>query len=408
MESLRAEHLLRTLAPQALGVLIRRYRDFAAAEDAVQEAMLAASVQWSADGVPDDPKAWLIRVASRRMADQVRSELSRRKREAETEAAAGYVLPQPSCQEDDTLVLIYLCCHPALSDASAVALTLRAVGGLTTTEIARAFLTPEATMAQRISRAKQTIKVSGIPFRLPEESERAGRLAAVLHVLYLIFSEGYVASHGDQLQRHDLATEAIRLTRIVQSRLPDNAEASGLLALMLLTDARRDARTGPSGEAVPIDQQDRSLWDRSLIAEGTELLERALRQGRIGPYQLQASIAAVHDEALCAAETDWPQILALYNLLERISDNPVVRLNRAVAVAMVKGPREALQLLDELMVDHRMLDYHRLHAVRGHLLEMAGERAEAMASYRDALSRTGSTPERNYLLAKLARMQGSA
>jgi predicted RNA polymerase sigma factor len=406
MESLHAEHLMRILAPQVLGVLIRRYRDFAAAEDAVQEALFAASVQWSADGVPDNPKGWLIRVASRRMADQVRSELSRRKREAEAGLALGYVLPQPSGPEDDTLVLIYMCCHPALSDASAIALTLRAVGGLTTAEIARAFLTPEASMAQRISRAKQTIKASGIPFSLPETSERAARLAAVLHVLYLIFSEGYVASHGEQLQRHDLAGEAIRLARIVHSRLPEDAEAGGLLALMLLTDARRHARTGPCGEAVPIDEQDRSLWDRSLIDEGTELLERALRQGRVGPYQLQASIAAVHDEARCAAETDWPQILALYNLLERISGNPVVRLNRSVAVAMVKGPREALQLLDELTVDDRMRDHHRLHAVRGHLLEMAGKHVEAMASYREALSRAGSTPERNYLLTKLARIQG--
>lgn len=405
MESLDAERLMRTLAPEVLGVLVRRYRDFAAAEDAVQEALFAASVQWSADGVPDNPKGWLIRVASRRMADQVRGELARRKREAESAVAVGYVLPQPSGQEDDTLVLIYLCCHPALSDASAVALTLRAVGGLTTAEIARAFLTHEATMAQRISRAKQTIKASGVPFSLPEASERAERLAAVLHVLYLIFSEGYVASHGEQLQRHDLASEAIRLSRIVHSRVPENAEAAGLLALMLLTDARRHARTGPCGEAVPIDEQDRSLWDRSLIHEGTELLEHALRMGQVGTYQLQASIAAVHDEARCVAETDWPQILALYNLLERISDNPVVRLNRAVTIAMVKGPREALQHLDELALDDRMRNHHRLHAVRGHLLEMAGDHAEAMASYREAVSRTSSTPERNYLLAKLARIQ---
>lgn len=406
MEPLHAEHLMRTLAPQVLGLLVRRYRDFAAAEDAVQEALIAASVQWKADGVPENPKGWLIRVASRRMTDQIRSELSRRKREAEAGVTAGYVLPQPAGQEDDTLVLIHMCCHPALSDASAIALTLRAVGGLTTAEIARAFLTSEATMAQRISRAKQAIKASGIPFRLPEPRERAERLAAVLHVLYLIFSEGYVASYGEQLQRHDLAGEAIRLARIVHSRLPENAEVGGLLALMLLTDARRNARTGPHGEAVPIDEQDRSLWDRELIDEGIELLSRALRQGQVGPYQLQASIAAVHDESRCAAQTDWPQILALYNLLERISSSPVVRLNRAVAVAMVQGPREALQLLDELTADDCMRDHHRLHAVRGHLLEMAGEYAEAMDSYREALSRTDSTPERNYLLAKLARIQG--
>jgi predicted RNA polymerase sigma factor len=405
------EHLMRALAPQVLGALIRRYRDFAAAEDAVQESLLAAAIQWTADGIPDKPKAWLITVASRRMADQVRSELSRRKREEEAGVASGYVLPHPSehpaSEEDDTLVLIYMCCHPALPAASAIALTLRAVGGLTTVEIARAFLTPEATMAQRISRAKQTIKASGIPFRLPEPRDRAERLASVLHVLYLIFSEGYTASHGEQLQRRDLASEAIRLARIVHSCLPENAEAAGLLALMLLTDARRHARTGPQGEAIPIDEQDRSLWDRALIEEGTGLLDRALRQGEVGTYQLQASIAAVHDEARCAADTDWQQILALYNLLERIADNPVVRLNRAVAVAMVKGPKEALQLLDALETDDRMRDHHRLHAVRAHLLEMAGEPAEAIISYRAALSRVHSVPERNYLLAKLARLIGT-
>jgi RNA polymerase sigma factor (sigma-70 family) len=408
MEATNVEHLLRTLAPQVLGALIRRYRDFGAAEDAVQEALLAASTRWSAEGTPDNPKAWLITVASRRMADQVRSDLARRKRETEIGVAAGYILPHPSehdsDEDDDTLVLIYMCCHPALPDASAIALTLRAVGGLTTAEIARAFLTPEPTMAQRITRAKQTIKASGTPFRLPESRETTERLAAVLHVLYLIFSEGYTASHGEQLQRRDLASEAIRLARLVHARLPQNAEVGGLLALMLLTDARRHARTGAQGEAIPIDEQDRSLWDRELIDEGIALLSRALRQGEVGPYQLQASIAAVHDEARSDAETEWPQILALYNLLERISANPVVRLNRTVAVAMVKGPREALPLLDELETDDRMRDHHRLHAVRAHLLEMAGDPVAAMNSYRAALSRVASTPERNYLLAKLARL----
>lgn len=407
MKELDDAHLVRALAPQVLGALTRRYSDFAAAEDAVQEALLAASVQWSPDNMPDDPKAWLIRVASRRMADQVRSEISRRKREVEAGLASGYVLPVPpehAGEEDDTLVLIYMCCHPALSSASAIALTLRAVGGLTTAEIASAFLTPEATMAQRISRAKQTIKSSGVPFRLPEARDRSERLSTVLHVLYLIFSEGYAASHGEHLQRRDLASEAIRLARLVHSHLPHEAEAAGLLALMLLTDARRDARTGPDGAAIPIDEQDRSLWNRELIDEGTGILNRALQHGGAGPYQLQAAIAAVHDEAPSASDTDWPQILALYNLLERIADNPVVRLNRAVAVAMVRGPAEALRLLDEVEADARMRDHHRLHAVRGHLLEMAGRHGEAIASYRTALSQAGSAPERNYLSAKLQRL----
>jgi RNA polymerase sigma factor (sigma-70 family) len=405
---LNAEHLMRELAPQVLGALIRRYRDFAAAEDAVQEALIAASRQWGSDGAPDNPKAWLLRAASRRMTDQIRGEISRRKREAEASFVQDPVRPpEPRVsaeQEDDTLILIYMCCHPALTNASAIALTLRAVGGLTTAEIARAFLVPEATMAQRISRAKQTIKQSGIPFRLPESGEAMVRLATVLHVLYLIFNEGYTASYGMKLQRRDLASEAIRLTRIVHSRLPWDPEVGGLLALMLLTDARRHARTGPQGEAIPIDEQDRSLWDRELIQEGIALLERALKQGRVGQYQLQAAVAAVHDQAPIASDTDWQQILALYDLLDRISNNPIVRLNRAVAVAMVKGPHKALELLAGLEMDGRIREHHRLHAVRGHLLEMAGQKAAAAVSYREAVSRCTSIPEQQYLLAKLARL----
>jgi RNA polymerase sigma factor (sigma-70 family) len=402
------EHLMRQLAPQVVASLIRRYRDFATTEDAVQEALLAAAKQWPTEGIPQNPKAWLTHVASRRMIDQIRSEMARRKREREAALNSGYsIAAMPENLEgldDDTLVLIYMCCHPALTTSSSIALTLRAVGGLTTAEIARAFLVPEATIAQRISRAKQAIKDSGIPFRLPEPCDRAERHQAVLHVLYLIFNEGYTASHGNQLQRPDLAGEAIRLARAVHACLPEDAEAAGLLALMLLTDARARARTGPLGEAIPIDEQDRSLWDRNLIEEGVSILSRALALGRVGQYQLQAAIAAVHDEACCAEDTDWPQVLALYDLLARMSSNPVVCLNRAVAIAMVHGPQEALRLLVELETDDRLRDHYRLHAVRGHLLEMVGNQAAAAASYRAAVSRTASTPEKNYLLAQVARL----
>ncbi len=402
------EHLLRELAPQVLRVLARKYKDFSAAENAVQEALLAASAQWPRDGVPDNPRAWLAQVASRRMADWIRSDAARRRRESELALESGCVLPPVEADaardEDDTLVLFYMCCHPSLTASSAIALTLRAVGGLTNAEIARAFLVPEATMAQRISRAKQTIRDSGIPFRMPARDEQAANLRSVLHVLYLIFNEGYAASSGDQLLRTGLAGEAIRLTRLLHARLADHAEVAGLLALMLLTDARRNARTGPDGEIIPLDRQDRSLWDRTLIQEGVSLISAALRQGAIGPYQLQAAIAAVHDEAPTASGTDWPQILALYDLLAKISANPMVQLNRAVAVAMVHGPEPALRLIGQLGEDERLRDHHRLYAVRAHLLERAGDREGAMLSYRAALARTASLPERNYLLAQAARL----
>ena len=405
------EHLARELAPQVLGVLVRRYRDFVAAEDAVQEALLAAATQWPREGAPDNPRAWLTQVASRRLTDQIRSDVARRRRETEAAMESGYVIPavEPVSQagEDDTLILMYMCCHPALTTSSAVALTLRAVGGLTTAEIARAFLTPEATMAQRISRAKQTIKASGVPFRLPTSGEQSQSLRSVLHVLYLIFNEGYTASAGEHLQRADLAREAIRLTRAVHMRLPNDGEVAGLLALMLLTDARRAARSGPNGEVIPLDKQDRSLWNRDQITEGVALVSAALRQGSVGPYQLQAAIAAVHDEAARPEDTDWPQIVALYELLKRMSDNPMVALNHAIAVAMVQGPRAGLDLLDNLDTDGRLRDHHRLHAVRGHLLEMAGDPKGAMASYQAAAGRTASLPERNYLLAQTARMRES-
>jgi RNA polymerase sigma factor (sigma-70 family) len=408
---LAGENLLRELAPQVLGAVTRRFGDFAAAEDAVQEALVAAATQWPREGVPDSPRAWLIHVASRRMVDHVRSELARRRREAVAiaEAPADHgVVPPPdsgeSPQRDDTLLLLFMCCHPALTAPSAIALTLRAVGGLTTAEIASAFLVPEATMAQRISRAKERIKTSGVPFRMPTRRERGARLGAVLHVLYLIFNEGYTSSTGPSLHRSDLSNEAIRLTRMVHRLLPEAGEVAGLLALMLLTDARRIARTGPAGELIPLDKQDRSLWDQRAIREGTALITGTLSRGSIGPYQLQAAIAAVHDEALRPEDTDWPQILALYGLLKRMSDNPMVALNHAIAAAMVHGAGAGLELLKALDADARVANHHRLHAVRAHLLEMSGDREAAMAHYRRAADLTTSIPERNYLTTQAARV----
>jgi len=407
-----SEHLLRELAPQVLGAVIRRFRDFAAAEDAVQEAFVAAAVQWPREGLPDNPRAWLIHVASRRMTDHVRSELARRRRETAAALQSDSLTPSPDVENetdlDDALILLFMCCHAALTSSSAIALTLRAVGGLTTAEIANAFLVPEATMAQRISRAKQTIKASGVPFRLPTEQERTQRLRAVLHVLYLIFNEGYTSSAGPQLQRLELSHEAIRLTRAVHHSLPDDSEVAGLLALMLLTDARRAARTGPDGELIPLTKQDRTLWDRKEISEGVDLLSATLPQGSIGPYQLQAAVAAVHDEAARAEDTDWPQILALYDLLKRMSDNPMVMLNHAIAAAMVHGPSTGLELLNALDADGRLTGHHRLDAVRAHLLEMTGDHHAAVAHYRIAAGRTTSLPERNYLITQAARLSESA
>jgi predicted RNA polymerase sigma factor len=394
------EHLLRELTPQVLGAVIRKYRDFAAAEDAVQEASLAAAVQWPRDGVPENPRAWLTQVALRRMADHTRSEMARRRREEESTPP----VPMVATEDDDTLVLFFMCCHPSLTSASAIALTLRAVGGLSTAEIAHAFLVPEATMAQRISRTKQTIRDSGIPFALPDDGERAQRLRSVLHTLYLIFNEGYTSSVGPELRRADLSQEAIRLARIVHRLQPGDAEVTGLLALMLLTDARRRARTGPAGELIPLAQQDRSLWDRVQIAEGVALLEAVLPRGTVGPYQLQAAISALHDEAARAKDTDWPQILALYELLRRMSDNPMVALNHAIAAAMVQGASKGLELLGVIEADARLAGNHRLDAVRAHLLEMAGDRDAAVAQYRSAAAKTSSLPERNYLLTQAARL----
>jgi RNA polymerase sigma factor (sigma-70 family) len=405
-----AEHLLRELTPQVLGAVVRRFGDFAAAEEAVQEALFAAASRWPEEGVPDNPRAWLVQVAARRMTDHLRTELARRRREtalAREEPDDERFFPAPDDRErerDDTLLLLFMCCHPALTRSSAIALTLRAVGGLTTAEIANAFLVPEATMAQRISRAKQLIKKSGVRFSMPTEDERAERLGAVLHVLYLIFNEGYASSEGPSLLRVDLASEAIRLARAVHHLLPGDAESAGLLALMLLTDARRAARTGADGELIPLDEQDRSLWDRAAIDEGVSLVGRTLALGSVGAYQLQAAIAAVHDGAARPEDTDWAEILALYGLLERMSDNPMVTLNRAVAAAMVHGPKAGLDLLKALDEDPRLSNHYRLAAVRAHLFERAGDRGAAILAYRAAATGTASTPERNYLLMKAARL----
>jgi len=416
------ENLLRELAPQVLGAVIRRFGDFSASEDAVQDALIAAAQQWPSEGLPDNPRGWLIQVAARRLTDHLRAESARRRREHQVALETGDSAPAPDdkftlgfgvaaakeAQEDDTLILLFMCCHPALTRGSAIALTLRAVGGLTTAEIARAYLVPEATMAQRISRAKQKIKSSGVPFRLPTADERGDRLAAVLHVLYLIFNEGYASSAGTDLQRTDLSNEAIRLTRAVHRLLPNEAEVAGLLALLLLTDARRRARTGPDGELISLEQQDRTLWDGALIEEGVSLVSAALRMGSIGAYQLQAAIAAVHDEAARAEDTDWPQILSLYGVLKRMSDNPMVALNHAIAAAMVQGPDAGLDLLKTLDADERIQGHYRLDAVRAHLHERAGRRDQAISHYRAAADKTTSTPERNYLNTQAARLAASA
>ena len=406
------EDLLRQLAPQVLAALTRRHGQFDLCEDAVQEALLAAAQQWPEAGVPDNPRGWLITVASRRLLDQMRGDAARQRRETAAIALMppeAWQVPAPGAaevaeHEDDALTLLFMCCHPSLSAASQLALTLRAVGGLTTAQIASAFLVPEATMAQRISRAKATIRTAGARFEMPPETERTDRLRVVLHVLYLIFNEGYTASSGDDLQRPELAAEAIRITRDIHRRLPGDAEVAGLLALMLLTDARRVARTRPDGSLVPLAEQDRSRWDADAIREGVDLITATLPLGMIGPYQLQAAIAAIHDEAENAEDTDWPQILSLYRLLEQVSPNPMITLNHAVAAAMVNGPEAGLRMLAPLEADERIAQHHRLEAVRAHLLEMAGEREAARAAYRLAARRTTSLPERRYLDERAARL----
>jgi RNA polymerase sigma factor (sigma-70 family) len=398
----RVEDLLRQYAPQVLGALVRRYGQFEACEDAVQEALLAAAMQWPTSGVPDSPQGWLLTVATRRLTDQWRSESARRQREV-SQAALAPVGADVS-DHDDTLTLLFLCCHPALSPASQVALTLRAVGGLTTAEIAAAFLVPEPTMSQRIRRAKASLKASTVGFALPAPSVWDERLRVVLHVLYLIFNEGYTASSGPDLQRADLTNEAIRLTRSVRRLLTDDGEVAGLLALMLLTDARRGARAGPDGSLIPLSEQDRSRWETPSIEEGRALLERTLPRGPVGPYQLQAAIAAVHSEAKSPAQTDWAQIRALYDVLARLDPSPVVTLNHAVAVAMADGPKAGLVMLEALDGDERLAGHHRLDAVRAHLLELSGSPTDARAHYLRAAQRTASTPERRYLESRAARL----
>jgi RNA polymerase sigma factor (sigma-70 family) len=407
-----AEHVLRELAPRVLGAVMRRCHDFAAAEDAVQEALLSAVAEWPERGVPQNPGGWMFRVAWRKLADQQRSERTRQQREV----AVASSLPQTAQpatggdepmidSEDDTLLLLFTCCHPALTKPSNIALTLRAVGGLTTAEIASAFLVPEATMAQRISRAKQAIQSAGATFAMPGPEEQEQRLSAVLHVLYLIFNEGYASSSGPDLVRVELGREAIRLSRALLRVRPHHPETEGLLALMLLTDARRSARTGPGGELVPLAEQDRSRWDGAAIAEGTSLVKAALSRGAVGSYQIQAAIAALHDEAPSVDRTDWPQILSWYGLLRRVSDNPVVAVNEAVAAAMVHGPQAGLKLIDQCAADPRLARSHRLDAVRAHLHERAGDRAAAIRHYLAAAGATASLPERQYLLSKAAALR---
>ena len=408
------EDLLRRLAPEVLGALVRRYGHFELGEDAVQEALLAASRQWPTEGIPDHPRGWLITVASRRLVDLLRSDQARRERE---ESVARWTLSEPVSSEpagegmsgsDDTLILLFMCCHPAVSPASQIALTVRAVGGLTTAQIARAFLVSEATMTRRITRAKQAVEDSHQPFRMPSPEQQPARLQAVLHTLYLIFNEGYVATSGADLQRVELSSEAIRLTQMLRRLLPENPRVTGLLALMLLTDARRPARTAPDGTPIPMAEQDRALWDSELIADGVALISEAMRQGDVGPYELQAAIAAVHDQAPTMEATDWRQILSLYEILLALGENPVVRLNHAVALAMVQGPAAGLEQLDRLQADARLGGDHRLHAVRGHLLEMAGKHEQARESYLTAGRLATSLPQKRYLHARAARLQGEA
>jgi RNA polymerase sigma factor (sigma-70 family) len=402
------ERLLRDLTPQVLGALTRRYRDFAAAEDAMQEALLDASTQWPRGGVPDNPGGWLYRTAQRRLTDEVRSDVARRRREERLALEEETQVSMPEefePEEDDTLVLLFMCAHPALTPVTAIALMLRAVGGLTTREIANAFFVPEATMAQRISRAKQTIKDSNVTFALPSDAERARRLESVMHVLYLIFN---ATSSGDSLHRVDLSGEAIRLARALHASAARSPEVTGLLALMLLTDARREARTDAAGELIPLDEQDRALWDQALIDEGTALAATAMSKGQVGPYQLQAAIAALHDESPTTEDADWKQIEAFYRVLERMSDNPMVSLNRAVATAMVEGPEAGLRAVESLAQDERLEGHYRVHAVRAHLYERWGRPDDAREHYRLAAETTASTPERNYLLRKAARLAAAS
>jgi RNA polymerase sigma factor (sigma-70 family) len=402
------ERVLKHAAPHVLGALLRRSGDFEACEDAVQEAVLAGYASWPSDGIPRDPAAWLITVAHRRLIDQIRSELARVRRETqdaelslrELEAADAGL----SADEDDTLILLFMCCHPALTPISQVALTLRAVGGLATAQIARAFLVSEASMSQRITRAKDKIRRSDEQLRMPSEQERRDRLRAVQHVLYLVFNEGYLASSGPQLQRGDLATEGIRLARLLAGQVPDDGETVGLLALMLLLDSRRAARTRADGALIALDEQDRNLWDRASMDEGIVLITDSLARLQLGPYQIQAAISALHAEAPTAADTDWAQIVALYEVLEAIAPSPMASLGQAVAHAMLHGPEAGLVKLALLADDDRLITNHRLHAVRAHLFEQLGDSEIAGSGYLTAAELTDSEMERVYLRVRAARL----
>jgi RNA polymerase sigma factor (sigma-70 family) len=405
------EGLLRRLTPQVLGAVVRRYGHFDLAEDATQEALIAAATQWPRDGLPRDPRAWLVAVAARRLTDLLRAEQARRQRE---ETVAGWTLTEVgetgadqtrAAESDDTLVLLFMCCHPSLSAASQIALTLRAVGGLSVAEIARALLTSEQTVTRRITRAKKSIKDSGVPFALPAAD--TNRLDSVLRILYLIFTEGYASTAGTELLRMDLSDEAIRLTRTLHALLPGDSEVSGLLALMLLVHARHRARTSADGSLIPMAEQDRKLWDGAAIEEGVALITATLPQGPTGPYQLQAAIAAVHDEADSAQSTDWAQIAALYGVLLRIDDNPVVALNHAVAVSMVAGPAAGLALLRGLASDDRMSADRRFHAVRAHLLEQSGDQAAALTAYQAAARHATNTQQQRYLQQQISRLRAA-
>jgi RNA polymerase sigma factor (sigma-70 family) len=417
MTATELEDLLRSLAPQVLGAVVRRYGHFDLAEEATQEALLAASANWPRDGAPENPKGWLVAVAARRLTDLLRSDQARRRREDRVArwslAAQGERSCGPSSADglvsansDDSLVVLFMCCHPSLPTASKIALTLRAVGGLSAAEIGRALLTSEQTVTRRITRAKQSIKDSAVPFAMPPGGDLAGRLAAVLRVLYLIFNEGYAATSGTQLVRVDLAEEAIRLTRALHAALPRDPEVSGLLALMLLVHARHFARVGPDGSLVPMNEQDRNLWDHALVEEGVALVTAAPAQGGAGPYQLQAAIAAVHDEAENAEATDWGRVVALYDALLALEDNPVVALNRAVAVSMVHGPEAGLALLAELETEPRVNNDRRFHAARAHLLELNGQPEAALSAYQAAVDRATSLQHQRYLNSQIARLRG--